>query len=175
MYPHPAPGTFNPYFQQYINLVPGNNPMHVLKEQVLDFKALLSEIAFENEDYRYAEGKWSVKELVGHIIDCERIFAYRALAIARGEKQPLPGFEENDYAREGRFDKRNLTSLAHEYGTVRESTITLFRSMDEETIMYQGTANGNVITPLLCLWVIAGHQIHHENVLRERYGNVLFA
>ena len=78
MFSHPQPGSFNAYLQNYIGLVPGNDPMQVLKEQVLDFKAMLSEISFENEDYRYAEGKWSVKELVGHIIDTERIFAYRA-------------------------------------------------------------------------------------------------
>lgn len=174
MFPHPQPGTYNDYLINYISLVPGNNPLHTLKEQILDFKALLSEVAFEHEDYRYAEGKWSVKELVGHIIDTERIFAYRALAFARGEKQALPGFDENAYAVEGRFAKRTLTDLAHEYGTVRESTITLFRSMDEEALHQQGTANGKPLTALACLWVIAGHQIHHENVLRQRYGAVLF-
>ncbi|MFN8712152.1 MAG: DinB family protein [Bacteroidota bacterium] len=175
MFSHPQPGSFNAYLQNYIGLVPGNDPMQVLKEQVLDFKAILSEISFENEDYRYAEGKWSVKELVGHIIDTERIFAFRALAIARGEQQGIPGYDENLYAAEGRFDKRTLYDLAHEYGTVRDATISLFRYMDPEVLTRQGTANGNPLTPLACLWVIAGHQIHHENVLRERYGKVLFS
>ncbi|MGL5891021.1 MAG: DinB family protein [Bacteroidia bacterium] len=175
MFAKPQSGTYNPYLLNYIDLVPGNNPLQVLKEQVLDFKAMLSEISFENEDYRYAEGKWSVKELVGHIIDSERIFAYRALAIARGEEQSIPGYDENLYAAEGRFDKRTLHDLAHEYGTVREATITLFRYMDKDVLTRQGTANEKPLTPLTCLWVIAGHQIHHENVLRERYGNVLFS
>lgn len=175
MFSKPNPGTFNPYLQHYIDLVPGDNPLQVLKEQVLDFKAMLSKIPFENEDYRYAEGKWSVKELVGHIIDTERIFAFRALAIARGEQQGIPGYDENFYAAEGRFDKRTLYDLAHEYGTVREASITLFRYLDADVFTRQGTANAKPLTPLTCLWVIAGHQIHHENVLRERYGKVLFS
>jgi hypothetical protein len=165
----PEPGTYPDYFDQYIKLIGNQDPQLILKTQVLNFKALLSEIPFELEDHRYAEGKWSIKELVGHIIDTERILSYRALCIARGEQQPLPGFDENNYAVAGHFDVRSLVNMAHEFGTVREATISLYRNLSTEDLNRQGTANGKPVTPLAYLWIIPGHLQHHVNVLHERY------
>jgi uncharacterized damage-inducible protein DinB len=169
MMPRPISGTYHPYFDNYISKVTVDNPMKLLREQIIDFKALLSEVPEELEEHRYAEGKWTVKEVVGHMIDSERIFAYRALCVARGETISLPGFEENEYAVTGRFNKRFLYDLIHEFGTVREATISLYKSFDEEALNTVGSANNNATTPLAILWVIAGHHIHHDQVLRERY------
>lgn len=165
----PAAGTYAPYFDTYISKVKGQDPIQLLKSQILDFKALLSEVPDEHEEFRYAPGKWSVKEVVGHIIDCERVFAYRAMSIARGEQANLPGFEEDDYVRVANFDRRSLYDLAHDFGFVRESTISLFKSFSEEDLDRIGKANGNPVCPRAIIYMIAGHHIHHEQVLRERY------
>lgn len=165
----PSEGIMNDYQKGYANLVGNRNILNFLEDQVLDFKALLSEIPFEREDYAYAEGKWSIKELVGHIIDTERIMCYRAMCIARGETASLPGFDENAYVRNASFKERTLTDLAHEFGAVREGTISLFRYMKEHELDRKGTANNNPTTPRILLYMIAGHHIHHERVLRERY------
>jgi hypothetical protein len=165
----PEPGTYPDFFDRYIQLIGNQNPQLVLKNQVLQFKALLSEIPFELEDHRYAEEKWSIKELVGHIIDTERIFSYRALCIARGEQQSLPGFDENNYAATGHFGIRSLVNMAHEFGTVREATISLYRHLSIEDLNKEGIASGRSVTPLAYLWIIPGHLQHHVNVLHERY------
>jgi hypothetical protein len=165
----PAAGTYNPYYETYIRKLNGRNPLKVLEELVLEFKVLLSEVPDEKEEFRYAEGKWSVKEVVGHIIDTERIMSYRALSIARGEKQSLPGFEENDYVKVANFDRRSLYDLGHEFGFVREASISLFKFMTEEELNRTGIANNNVVTPRALLYIIAGHHLHHLGVLKERY------
>lgn len=170
----PIPGTYPTYFDHYIKLIEQHNPQQLLKEQVLNFKVLLSEIPYEREDYRYAEGKWSIKELVGHIIDTERILAYRALCIARGERQSLPGFDENSYAASGHFGERTLVNMAQEFGTVREATISLYKYMSTEDLLRSGTGNGKPVTPLAYLWFIPGHLQHHVNILHERYIADLF-
>lgn len=165
----PAEAIMNDYQKGYANLVGNRNILNFLETQVLDFKALLSEIPYEKEDFAYAEGKWTIKELVGHIIDSERIFCYRALCIARGEAASLPGFDENVYVKNASFKNRTLTDLAHEFGTVREATLTLFRYMNEQEFDRKGVANNNPTTPRIILFMLAGHHIHHEHVLRERY------
>ncbi len=165
----PPPGTYAPYYETYIQLIAGRDPMRLLESLVLDLKALLSEIPEEKEQFRYAEGKWSVKELIGHIIDTERIMATRALCIARGEQQPLPGFDENAYVATANFDRRSLLDLGHEFGFVREASISLFKSLREEDLDRQGTANKNIVTPRALLYIIAGHHLHHVRILRERY------
>ncbi|MGL4598227.1 MAG: DinB family protein [Bacteroidia bacterium] len=165
----PQAGTYAPYFDNYINKVSGDNPLKLLREQILDFKALLSEVPEELENHQYAEGKWTVKEVVGHIIDTERIMCFRALCVARGETISLPGFDENAYVAHSNFRNRDLYDLIHEFGSVREATITLFKSMTEEEFSRQGLANNNPVTPRALLWIIAGHHQHHEAVLRTRY------
>jgi DinB superfamily len=119
--------------------------------------------------YRYAADKWSLKEVIQHMIDCERIFAYRALRFARRDTTPLPGFEENDYAPVSGADARSLQDLMAEHDLVRTSSITLFRSFPPEALALTGTANGRQITVRAIGWVIAGHADHHRNVIEERY------
>lgn len=165
----PSQEIMNDYQKGYANLVGNRNVLQVLESQVLDFKALLSEIPFENEGYAYAPGKWSIKQLVGHIIDTERIMCYRALCIARGEKISLPGFDENEYVNNASFNERSLYDLAHEFGAVREATVTLFRYLKDQELDRKGSANNNPTTPRILLYMIAGHHIHHERVLREKY------
>lgn len=164
----PDAGTYAKYYDTYISKIK-TDPLKLLESQVIDFKALLSEIPSEKEEYRYAEGKWSVKEVIGHVIDTERIMCMRALCVARGDKTPLPGFDENDYVRAANFDSRSLYDLGHEFGFVRAATIALFKSLKPADLDKSGTANNNPVTPRALLYIIAGHHVHHENVLRERY------
>jgi hypothetical protein len=169
----PLPGVAFEYHQKYINLVGNANVLALLESQILDFKALLSEVPFEQEDYAYAEGKWTIKQLAGHLIDTERILAYRALCVARGEKQSLPGFNEDEYVAASSFHQRSLYDLGHEFGAVREATVQLFRYMTEEELDRKGIASNVGVTPRILLYMICGHHIHHVNVLRERYSEVL--
>lgn len=165
----PPAGTYSEYQKRYVDLLEGKNPLAVLESQVLDFKVLLSEIPFEMEGHAYAEGKWTIKQVVGHMIDSERILAYRALCIARGEKADLPGFEEDDYVANASFNNYTLTELAREFGVVREATVLLYKHMSETEIDRLGSANETPVTPRALAFFIAGHHIHHERVLRERY------
>ncbi|CAN5433970.1 DinB family protein [soil metagenome] len=165
----PSTDSYAPYFETYIGKLRGKDPVKLLESSVLELKVFLSEVPDEKEDFRYAEGKWSVKEVVGHIIDTERIMCTRALCIARGEKQSLPGFDENEYVKTAGFDKRSLYDLSHEFGFVRESTISLFKTLREEDLDRKGLANNNPVTARAILYIIAGHHEHHMNVLRERY------
>ncbi|HTF03563.1 MAG TPA: DinB family protein [Bacteroidia bacterium] len=165
----PAQGIFTAYQQGYIDLVGSRNVLSLLESQVLAFKALLSEIPYESEDYAYAPGKWTIKQLVGHLIDTERILCYRALCIARGEKASLPGFEEDEYVANASFNDRSLYDLGHEFGAVREATLLLFKYLNEAELDRVGTANNNPASARMLVFMIAGHHIHHERVLRERY------
>jgi uncharacterized damage-inducible protein DinB len=169
MIARPVQGTYAPYFEPYINLVGTNNPIRVLESLVLGFKALLSEIPEEKEEFRYAEGKWTVKEVIGHMIDTERIMTCRALCVARGEKQELPRFDENDYVVKANFNRRSLLDLGHEFGFVREATITFFKSLTEEDLDRTGIANKHQVTPRALLYIIAGHHLHHDSMLKEKY------
>lgn len=118
----------------------------------------------------YAEGKWTPKELLGHLNDAERIFTFRALSIAREELQPLPGFDENDYVAYGAFNQRSMSSLIEEWRSIRSATLTLTNSFTERALKQFGVSNSRPITTNALLWVIAGHTIHHMNVLENRYG-----
>ena len=120
--------------------------------------------------HRYAPGKWSVKEVLGHLCDTERIYAYRALRFARNDATPLPGFEEDDYVPAGRFDARPLRDLLDEWQAVRSATLALYRGLDGDALLRRGVANGNLISVRAMAWLAAGHALHHLGVLRERYG-----
>src|ERR1051325_378197 len=137
----PGSDEYAPYYEKYVSRVPEGGIVETLRRQSADTLALLRSLTEEQAASRYAEGKWSVKELVGHICDGERVFAYRALRFARGDETPLPGFEQDDYVRNGGFDKRSLIDLASEYEYVRRSTIALFASLDEEAWERLGTSN----------------------------------
>ncbi len=130
------------------------------------FKTCFSE---ELAAFRYAEGKWSVKEVVGHITDCERIFGYRALAIAREDETPLPSFDQDAYVEKGRFDNRTMTDIAVEFTTLRQSMIRLFGSFDETAWNRRGSAGDNDVTVRAIAWILVGHVNHHREVLKDRY------
>jgi uncharacterized damage-inducible protein DinB len=166
----PVAGTYAPYYEPYIGLVAVRDPMKLMQSSILDFKALLSEVPDEKEDYAYAPGKWTIKELAIHVVDCERIFATRALCIARGEQVSLPGFEEDDYAKMSNAAGRSLYDIIHEFGTVREASIALYKSFNEEQLDRVGMANNQPVTPRAILYIILGHQFHHANILRSKYG-----
>lgn len=153
----------------YVALVPEDDILGAIEEQSSSTQKLLASLDESKAMYRYAESKWSVKEVIGHFIDAERIFAYRALAFARGETQPLPGFEEEDYVRHANFDSWKLGDLSEHYALVRRATIVLFRNFPDEAWQRRGTASGNPITVRALAWAIVGHERHHVKVLRERY------
>jgi hypothetical protein len=160
---------YTAYHSHYIENVPYGDPLVALERQAEETARLLSALPEERGNYRYAPGKWSIKELVGHVIDTERIFAYRCLAIARGDITPLPGFDQDTYVARAGFDGRSLQSLIGEMRAVRAASLALFRSLGEEAWNRAGTANGKHLTARVFPWIAAGHEHHHVQVLRERY------
>ena len=165
----PRPDEFNPYYARYINLVPDGDPVEMLESNWRETRAMLSAIPEERASYRYEPGKWSIKEVLGHVIDAERIFTYRALRIARGDTTPLPGFEQDDYARSSGHDSVSLASLIEEMDAVRRASILLFKHLAPDACTRRGTASGNPITVRALAWIIAGHEVHHRSVLKQKY------
>lgn len=157
------------FYHKYVNQVQEENVNDAIQKNTESSIAFLNSIPEEKWEYRYAEGKWSIKEMVQHIIDTERIFSYRALCFARGEKQSLPGFEENGYADASRAERREIRSLIEEFETVRKSIEQLFASFDEEQLFSIGHANNNPVSVNAIGFIIPGHVQHHVNVLKERY------
>ena len=168
--PRPAQGEFFEHDQKYIDLVPGDDAMPALRGQIGETARLLRPLDEAKALHRYAPGKWSVKEVVGHLADSERVFAYRALRIGRGDTTPLAGFDENVYVPAGRFDARSLGDIVLEYELVRAASIALFQAMDEEALVRRGVANDLSISVRALAWDIAGHELHHRGILIERYG-----
>jgi uncharacterized damage-inducible protein DinB len=165
----PASTEYAQPYAGYVALVPEDDVLAAIEEQSSVTQKLLASLDESKAAFRYAESKWSVKEVLGHVIDAERIFMYRGLAIARGETQPLPGWEENDYVRNADFDAWKLGDLSEHYALVRRSTIVLLRNLPEEAWGRRGTASGYPITVRAIAWIIVGHERHHVQVLRERY------
>ena len=165
----PSPAEHAPYYQTYLDLVPQGDVLQTLAEQVSTTRAFLGGIGEERAGHRYAPGKWSIREVVGHLIDTERIFAYRALRFGRGDPTPLPGFEQDDYVREGGFDRRSLADLAAELAEVRRASVALFRGLPAGALDSGGIASGREITVRCLPVIIAGHERHHVGVIRERY------
>ncbi len=166
----PADNEYLAYYGKYIQLVDGDDALPPLERQLADSLALLTPLDDAKALHRYADGKWSVKEVVGHLADCERIFAYRALRFGREDQTPVPGFEENDYVPAGRFDRLPLAMLIDEWKNVRAASISLFRSFDDKALGQFGKANTSLITPRALAWIICGHELHHRGILRDRYG-----
>jgi hypothetical protein len=166
----PAADEHDPYYAKYIERAPEGDITDILAAQIGDTMRLLASIDESKALHRYAPGKWSVKEVIGHLIDAERVFGYRILRIARADATPLAGFDETAYVPAGGFDRRPLRSLLDEFAAVRASTVALLRGIDEEATRRRGTANGQVITPRALAYIIAGHERHHVALLKERYG-----
>ncbi len=158
-----------PYFAKYISLVPDGEIIATLGKQIESTLGLLRGLSEAQGDLRYAPGKWSVKEVIGHLIDTERIFAYRAMRFARNDRTPLPGFDENSFVANADFGARSLSDLIEEFECVRESSLYLFKHLDDEAWSRRGVANENEISVRALAWNTAGHELHHLGILRSRY------
>ena len=165
------PGTneYASFYETYVSKVAGNDIVAILEAQRLQMARLFAARSERDGNFRYAPNKWTVKETPGHITDSERIFAYRALRIARQDTTPLNGFEQDDYVRAGGFGERSLADLAEEFGLVRSATVALFRPLGEEAWLRRGSANKNEVTVRALAYIIAGHELHHREILQERY------
>ena len=166
----PAAVEHLPYFSRYIELVPDGPIVETLASQISETMAMLAKAPVTAEEYRYQEGKWSVKEVIGHLCDSERIFACRALRFGRGDATPLPGFDSASYVPAGGFGGRRLKQIAEEYRAVREATVRLFEGMDPAALLRTGEASGTAVSVRALAWIIAGHERHHIAILKERYG-----
>ena len=165
----PEPGEFAPYHERYISLVAGNDILGTLDAQRRQTLLLLSGRDDRDGEYRYAPGKWSAKEVLGHVCDTERVFAYRALRIARGDQTPLAGFEQDDYVKNSPFAKAPMEEIIEDYIAVRRASITLFRNLDEAAWVRRGVANNNEVSVRALAYIIAGHELHHRRILEEKY------
>jgi hypothetical protein len=161
-------------YRNYRELVKDGDVISTLAQQLSQVILLFSSISEEQSNYRYAPDKWTIKEVLGHMIDTERVMAYRAFSISRGETQPLPGFDENAYTAAGNFNRRSLSELLREYTLLREANLALFRSFDEEMLSRVGRANGKNIAVKDILYAIAGHELHHMQIIRERYLEITY-
>jgi|CXWL01.1.fsa_nt_gi uncharacterized damage-inducible protein DinB len=166
----PDESEFAPFYAGYIAKVPAGNVLDLLDRESRATRELLGRIGEERAEFRYAPGKWSIKEVVGHLCDAERIFAYRALRIGRGDSTALPGFDENLYVPNGHFERRTLSDLIDELGLLRQATVALFRHFDGDALARRGTANGNPISVRALGIILVGHELHHRGILVERYG-----
>ncbi|HEV7231939.1 MAG TPA: DinB family protein [Bacteroidia bacterium] len=165
----PEKSEYTEFFEPYIKLIPGDTVLRALESQMLELQALVSDLPTEKEDYAYAPGKWTIKEVIGHLIDCERVFGYRVLRFARGDSQALPGFNEKEYVPAGKFNKRSFYDLAHEFSVLREANIILVKNLDEEALSRKGNADNRDVTVRALVYSIAGHSAHHVRTIKSRY------
>jgi hypothetical protein len=166
----PADTEYASFYANYVALVPEEDILPVLSGQIEVLRRVTDSVPEDRETFRYAPGKWSVREVLGHMVDIERVFGFRAFAFSRGEQAPLPGFDENAYVARAGFDRRSLESLAGDFTSVRETNLALFRALDSEAWDQTGTANGKPVSVRALAYVTAGHLRHHLGVLRDRYG-----
>ncbi|KAA3604179.1 MAG: DinB family protein [Calditrichaeota bacterium] len=167
--PKPTHNDCSEYFFTYINKVPEGNVLELFRSQVSDFKEELGKLTEEQSRFRYAEGKWSIREVLGHIIDTERIFASRSLHFARNEKQPLVAFDQDAYMKNVNFHERNLAELLAELEAVRNSITLLFESYTEKMWQNVGHTTETKFANFSIPYILVGHLIHHLAVIREKY------
>ncbi|HQR93394.1 MAG: DNA damage-inducible protein DinB [Bacteroidetes bacterium 24-39-8] len=165
----PVAGDFGAFYQGYADLATGNSVAELLQTHPTNIAAFINSISDQKADYAYAPGKWTIKQLFQHLIDTERIFAYRALRISRKDTTPLPGFDENHYAANAPVAERSLAELKEEYLLVRKSTDILLASFQEDQLSFIGNASGHPCTLNALCFIIFGHHLHHINILKERY------
>jgi len=166
----PAAGEYAPYFERYVGRVPEGDVLPVLERQRSELRAAFSGVSEERGGFRYAPGKWTVRELLGHVIDTERIFAYRALCIARGEAAPLPGFEQDPYVANAGHDRWTLAELLDDFDSVRRSNLAMLTHLDDAAVRRVGTSSGHATSVRAIAYILAGHVRHHLGVLAEKYG-----
>lgn len=162
----------NEYADFYGTYIQALDNVHLIEELEISVHTLIKfvqNIPMDKFDYRYAEGKWTIKEILQHLIDCERIFSYRALRISRNDTTPLPGFDENEYVKNTSADNRSIQDLLTEMAVVRQSTLSLFKSFSAEQLACKGTASGKEVSVRAIGFIIIGHQMHHQKVFQERY------
>lgn len=169
MLQRPVENEYPEYYVPYVNLVPDGNLLSILKKNLVGTIALFEGISEEDGHFRYAPGKWSIKEVLGHMTDTERIMSYRLLRIGRGDQKPLAGFNENDYINGSQFDQLPINNILEDFAAVRKSTITLIQNMADDIWGRKGFANETEITTRAIAYIIAGHAIHHGNIFSERY------
>lgn len=165
----PDPSEYDGYFGRYIDLVPEGDILAILERQMVTTQALLASVPAAKEEFRYAPGKWSVREVVGHLVDVERTFAFRCLWIARGAPDALPSFEQDDFARESNAGSRPLIALAEEWAALRRDNVLLFASLDDEAGARTGIASGRSFTARVFPWIVAGHELYHRALLKRDY------
>lgn len=165
----PAPTEFAQFYAGYIGKVSDQGPIAALTAQVTEFERLRL-LPEDKGNYRYADGRWSVKDVLGHIADAERVFTYRLTRIARGDQTPLDGFDENAWARTAPHGRRAVADVVDELIAVRRSTLALLSSLDEASLSNTGVANNNPVSARAICWILAGHTRHHLDILGERYG-----
>ena len=166
----PGPDEYNSFYETYVSLVPEGDVVAALASQGRQTETLLAQVPEEHAGHRYAPGKWSVREVAGHMVDTERVMSYRALCVARGEQGPLPRFDENAYVQNAGFDARPLSEHIEDFRVTRQATLRLLASIDDATSLRRGTASGFTISVRALAYIIAGHELHHRNILRDRYG-----
>ena len=165
----PLAGEFLPYFGTYIDKVPDGDVIAVLESSIGTTRKVLAAVSEERAGYRYAEGKWSIKEVIGHMSDTERIFTYRLLTFARGDAGPQPGFDETSYTPAQQSDRVPFAWLLDEFTAVRVATLALLKVLPPEAWERRGVASTHTLSVRASAWIIAGHEIHHRRVLEERY------
>lgn len=165
----PKKGEYPSYYETYLDKIPQADYSELILSQLIEIRNLFASKPLGWESIAYAQGKWTPKEVLGHMIDTERIMTFRALCFARGEKQSLPGFDENEYVQSADFSKIALEDLLEDFEAQRKALLTLVKTLSENVLDVQGQANGKPIIPRALLWIIAGHFIHHVQVLNDRY------
>jgi hypothetical protein len=165
----PPQNEYDPYYENYIKLVPGEKAVPVLAKQPAELAAIFSSLAEEQGTFAYAEGKWTIKELLSHLIDGERMFAYRVFRIARGDETPIEGFEQDGYIENSHANTRTFAEMLHEFDLLRDANILFFENLADEDWQRVGTANNARISVRALAFIMAGHITYHINVLHERY------
>jgi hypothetical protein len=165
----PEAGEYAAYYDKYVSIVSGDDIANVLETQRLQTMQLFAGRSERDGNFRYAADKWTVKEVLGHVNDTERIFTYRALRIARGDQTPLSGFEQDDYVRTAGSNERPLANLVEEFAHIRSASLALFRSFGKDEWVRRGTASNNGVTVRALAFITAGHELHHRRILEERY------
>lgn len=168
--PVPDSSEYAPFYAGYVSLVPEADILSALERQASEIAAAAAAVPAGREAHRYEAGKWSIRELLGHVCDAERVFGFRAFCFSRGEAASLPSFDEKEYTAAGRYEDRALTALAAEFAVLRASHLAFLRDMDEEMWVRRGIASGHPVSVRALVYIMAGHPRHHLRVLRERYG-----
>jgi hypothetical protein len=168
----PRLGEAPAYYERYINIVKSGDAYDFMEKQVTTIPSYIKSLPESKAEFRYAQGKWTVKELISHITDCERVFSYRALTFARGESITLPGFNQDIWIQNIDFSKYTLADLAEEFEVVRNGTLLIYKNLSDEALLRKGIANKNEVSVRAIAYITAGHAEHHLSILKERYKDI---